>query len=82
MRISGKCRWYSYNKAIEAYAEAEKIGIKDKDYALLQSAISYGVQANYQNKAQLLKKLVKTLYSFTVLNQEELAKVMGLKQLA
>ena len=49
-----------YNKAIEAYAEAEKIGIKDKDYALLQSAISYGVQANYQNKAQLLKRLVKT----------------------
>lgn len=47
-----------YKKAILAYDKAAKIGVKDKDYALLQSAISTGVLGNYKEKAKKLKELV------------------------
>lgn len=50
-----------YAKAIQAYDRAAAIGVKDKDYALLQSAISSGVEGNYDAKAKKLKTLVNNV---------------------
>jgi len=52
-----------YAKAITAYDQAAKIGVKDKDYALLQSAISSGVEGKYDAKAKKLKDLVNNVQS-------------------
>lgn len=48
----------NYNKAVEFYGEAQKVGLKDVDYAILQSAISQGVLGDYNAKASQLEKLV------------------------
>lgn len=48
-----------YNKAVEFYGEAQKLGIKDVDYAMLQAAISKGVLGDYKEKAKQLETLVQ-----------------------
>ncbi|MEX2379432.1 MAG: tetratricopeptide repeat protein [Vicingaceae bacterium] len=48
-----------YNKAVEFYGEAQKLGVKDVDYAMLQAAISKGVLGDNKGKATLLETLVQ-----------------------
>jgi TolA-binding protein len=49
----------NYSKAVEFYGEAQKVGIKDVDYAMLQAAISKGVLGDYKEKAKQLESLVQ-----------------------
>lgn len=49
----------NYNKAVEFYGKAQQVGVKDVDYAMLQSAIAKGVLGDYKAKANQLEQLVK-----------------------
>jgi len=48
----------SYKKAIKAYKESEKLHAATADYALFQTAVSYGFINDNNNKIKLLDKLV------------------------
>lgn len=48
-----------YRNAIKFYDEAANVSIANEDYALFQSAVSYGVLGDYKQKSKKLNKLLK-----------------------
>ena len=48
-----------YKNAIKFYEEAENSSMANQDYAILQSAISYGVLGQYNKKSKKLNQLIR-----------------------
>ncbi len=48
-----------YRNAIKNYEEAANVSVNNEDYALFQSAVSYGVLGDYKKKAKQLNTLLK-----------------------
>ena len=48
-----------YRNAIKNYKEAANVSIANEDYAMFQTAVSYGVLGEYQQKSKQLNQLLK-----------------------